>query len=116
MAKFNFMWFGMYCGDRDVFVVNAKNKTKQDAIDIMVQENPDMFGRMFEEGWRLHGKTLRKPTVDDVEDRLCHFTFSDSPEYENGCYEIAHTERPGQFPVYAIQAEALIEDRNCQEG
>lgn len=115
MAKFNFMWFGVDSGDQDAFVVNAKNRTKQDAVDIMVRENPDLFGRTIQDGWRLHGKTLRQPTINDVEDRLCHFTFTDNPSFENGCYEIAHTERPGQFPVYAISSESLIEAQKGRE-
>lgn len=91
MSKFDYMQFTG--GSSDEFVVNAKKYSKEEAIEIAVEE------MALEE----------TPTPEKVYERWCRY-YIRVPEWcgydgdsNSGCYTYCGKEERGAFPVWVIE-------------
>lgn len=106
MSKFDYMNFSVDGYDTE-FVVHAKKFTKEQAIELCIQENDWRFKKEY-----CLGKVLRKPTIEDVKEKTVRW-YVRTPEFcgfddnERGCYTYCKKGEKGSFPVWVIEFNAL---------
>lgn len=104
MSKFDYMNFSD--GRNTEFVVHANKYTKEEAIELCIQENDYKFMEEYC-GNQLH----RHPTPKDVKERAVRY-YPVIPEFcgcddEGGCYTFCKKGERGSFPVWVIEFEQL---------
>lgn len=106
MAKFDYCNFNDGIRDTE-FVAHAKNFTKEEAIDLCLQENDYRFDQEY-----CEGKPLRKPTLDDVIMRHVRY-YVKAPEFvdwDGDVYMYCPANQRGSFPVWVIEFDRVSED------
>lgn len=106
MSKFDYMNFSD--GSYDIeFVVHAKKFTKEEAIELCIQENDWKFDTRYCKIFH------RKPTIEDIRERTVRY-FPRVPENcgydgDGGCYTYCKVGERGSFPVWVIEFERLVD-------
>jgi hypothetical protein len=105
MSKFEYGDF--YNGYEEVdFVANAKKYTKEQTINLCIQENDWKFKPNY-----CGGNLLRMPTICDVKLRYVkwYIRIPDFCGYDGGggCYTYCKKGERGSFPVWVIKFEDL---------
>jgi hypothetical protein len=107
MAKFDYCNFNDGIRDTE-FVVHAKKYTKEEAIDLCLQENYWIFNEEYR-----GGKPLRKPTLDDVIIRHVRH-YVEAPyfvDWDGAVYTYCPANEKGSFPVWVIEFEELMMEK-----
>lgn len=105
MSKFDYMNFS---DGRDTeFVVHAKKFSKEEAINLCIQENDFKFMEKY-----CNGQLHRKPTIEDIKERTVRYypkvpDFCGYDDKDSGCYTYCKTGVKGSFPVWVIEFEPL---------
>lgn len=108
MSKFDYMNFTDGSWNIE-FVVHAKKFSKEEAVNLCIQENDSMFIEKY-----CDGKLHRKPTLEDVRERTVRY-YPIAPEScgydgDGGCYSYCKSGEKGSFPVWVIEFEPLRVD------
>lgn len=106
MSKFDYMNFSD--GNHDIeFVAHANKFTKEETVELCLQENDWRF-----DGEYCNGNLLREPTIEDIKEDTVRY-YPTVPEFcgydgESGCYTYCNKGERGSFPVWVIEFETLI--------
>ena len=101
-SKSRFDYMNFTGGSEDEFVVHAGKHTKQQALDLFMQENDcNEFGK---------NSKYRVPTLEDIKDKRVRYFINvpDGCGYDGdgGCYTYCGNDK-GSFPVYVINYEDI---------
>lgn len=113
MTKAAFVYEAFYEGGSGhvcAFVTHAKKFTKEETVEICIDEFRDAFWdfSILEVELSDFIRKLRKPTVEDVKKSFVAFRFGLSPDDpKEGFYTFVQKGSPGSFPVWTIDFEWL---------